>query len=100
MITIRVLVAAVLLTGLAWLNDTPVVRADPLVPPSPSEIAYLEHLHRSLPASDPVTFHNDGWFLDRGWEICRDRDLPKLGYEATLISPIIAQSAYAYLCPN
>ncbi len=96
---IKALMAAVILAGLGCLVEAP-VHADPLTPLSPSENAYLEHLHRVMAPSDPAAFHSDGWFLDQGWMTCHDRGVPLIGGEATFIRPVIAKAAFAYLCPN
>jgi len=100
MIKVKAPIVGVLLAGLGFLVEAPVVQADPLIPLSPSETAYLEYVHRFLPPSAPQAFNNDGWFLDQGWVVCRDRNIPLYGYNATFVSPIMAQAAFAYLCPK
>ncbi|MGV0794494.1 hypothetical protein [Mycolicibacterium sp. XJ1819] len=94
--------ATVLLGGLVCLTAAPVAHAGPLVPPTPAELAYLDHLRRVLPGSgDPVAFTNDGELLDKGWYVCHMREANELvGYEATLVSAIVTQVAFIHLCPS
>ncbi len=94
--------AGIVLAAAMCLGDLPLVQADPLTPPTPTEIAYLDHLHRVLPGSgDPAAFKSDGELLDKGRYVCYMRDANELvGYEATLVSAIVAQLAFIYLCPK
>lgn len=100
----RLLVAleSVALAVGALLAVAPVAHADPLVPPTPAEIAYLDQLRRVLPAArDPVAFTSDGELLDKGRYVCYMRDVNHLvGYEATLVSAVVTQLAFIYLCPS
>lgn len=95
----KVLMAGAILTGLAC-PATSVVQADPLIPLSPAETAYLAHLHSVMPASDPDAYQSDGTLLAEGWRACQLRNIPLIGYEATLIPTIVARSAFTYLCPT
>lgn len=90
-----VLAATVCLAGV------PVAQAEPLVPPTPAELQYLDHLRQVLPGSgDPAAFVSDGELLDKGRYVCYMRDANDLvGYEATLVSAIVSQLAFIYLCP-
>lgn len=97
---IKALFAGALLGSLGFLIGAPAVRADPLIPISPAENAYLEHVHRVVPPGDPIAFHNDGWYLDQGWRVCHDRGIPLYGGEATFVSPILSKAAFTFLCPT
>jgi hypothetical protein len=99
--TLKTLTAGALLAGCTCLVDLPVTQADPLIPPTPAEIEYLEHLHHILPGTgDLEAFHSDGVLLDRGRLACYRRDQGFIGYRATYVSPVIAQVAFADLCPR
>ncbi len=103
MITLKVLAAGALLAVPLGLADAPVARADPLIPPTPAEIEYLDHAHRVLSVTqDPmVEFQSDGELLDKGRYACYFRDTYGLvGQSATIVSPIITQLAFIYLCPQ
>lgn len=93
---------AALLAATVCLADGPVAQADPLVPPTPAEVQYLDHLRRVLPGSrDPAAFNSDGELLDKGRYVCYMREANELvGYEATLVSAIVSQLAFIYLCPT
>lgn len=97
-----VALAGVLLTGSVCLGGPPAAQAEPLVPPSPAEIEYLNQLHRILPGThDPLAFSNDAELLAKGRYVCYMRDANELvGYEATLVSATVTQLAFIYLCPN
>lgn len=95
----KALMVGATLTGLAC-AATPVVQAEPLIPPSPAETAYLAHLHSVMRPSDPDAYHSDGWLLAEGSRACEMRSIPLIGYGATVIPPIIALSAFTYLCPT
>lgn len=92
---------AAVLAATVCLADVPVAQAEPLIPPTPAEIQYLDHLRRVLPGSrDPAAFNSDGELLDKGRYVCYMRDANDLvGYEATLVSAIVSQLAFIYLCP-
>ena len=85
-----------------WLAGTPVAHADPLIPLTPAEVGFLDHLHRVLPGSgDPTAFNSDGEQLDKGRYACYQRDVNGLvGFEATYVSSIVTQLAFIYLCPK
>lgn len=102
MITLKVLTAGVLLAAPGSLVGAPGAQADPLTPPSPAEIAFLDHARRVFPGSgDPDAFNSDGELLDQGRYACMKRDLDgQVGWEATFVSPIITQLAFIYLCPQ
>ena len=93
---------AAVLAATVCLADVPAAQAEPLIPPTPAEIQYLDHLRRVLPGSrDPAAFNSDGELLDKGRYVCYMRDVNDLvGYEATLVSAIVAQLAFVYLCPT
>ena len=94
--------AGVLLACPVCLTDLPVARAEPLVPPNPAEIQYLNQLRRILPGTgDTQAFNNDAELLAKGRYVCYMRDANELvGYEATLVSATVTQLAFIYLCPN
>jgi hypothetical protein len=94
--------AGVLLAGPMYLAGSPVAQAEPLVPPGPAEMEYLDQLRRILPGTgDPVAFNNDAELLAKGRYVCYMRDANELvGYEATLVSATVSQLAFIYLCPN
>lgn len=74
--------------------------ADPLVPPTPAEIAYLNHAHQVFAVShDPVAFRSDGELLDLGRFACDKRAAGFVGTESTLVTPALTQLAFIYLCP-
>jgi hypothetical protein len=99
--TLKILTAGVLLAGSACLVDLQVAQADPLVPPTPAEIKFLDDLHRAFPGThDPAAFHSDGVLLDTGWLACEKRKVGLVGFQATGVSPIITQIAFIDLCPN
>ena len=93
---------AAVLAATLCLANVPVAQAEPLISPSPAEIQYLDHLRRVLPGSrDPAAFTSDGELLDKGRYVCYMRDANDLvGYEATLVSAIVSQLAFIYLCPT
>jgi hypothetical protein len=94
------LLAWLLAVGVFFAGAQP-AQAEPLTPLSPAELQYLEQLHRVLPLShDPIAFRSDGELLDRGRNVCRERDLGVVGQAATLESPAITQLAFIYLCPR
>ena len=92
---------AVLMVGLV-INVTvaPTAQADPLIPPTPAEIDFLDHAHQVFAAShDPVAFRGDGQLLSDGWFACDKRAAGFVGTEATLVTPALTQLAFIYLCP-
>jgi hypothetical protein len=99
---VKMLATGALLAGPLTAVDVPVAQADPLVPPTPAEIAYLDHLRRVLAVAPvPEGFNNDGELLDKGRYACDMRDDAGLvGYEATLVPPAVTQLAFIYLCPS
>jgi hypothetical protein len=95
------LASATLVAGCACLTNVMVAQADPLIPLTPDENKYLEHLHQILPGTgDEAAFHNDGWLLDTGRHACEWRAFGNIGYDSTYVSPILAQVAFADLCPQ
>ncbi len=75
--------------------------ADPLTPPPPNEIEYLNQLRRVFAAyQDPTEFRSDGELLELGRQVCFMRSKGIVGAGATLITPAINQLAPIYLCPN
>lgn len=75
--------------------------ADPLVGPTPAEIAFLDHARRVFAVShDPVSFRSDGELLGDGWYACDKRSAGFVGTEATLVTPALTQLAFIYLCPQ
>lgn len=74
--------------------------ADPLTPPTPAEIKYLDHAHLVFAAShDPAAFRSDGELLSDGWYACDKRAAGFVGTESTLVTPALTQLAFIYLCP-
>ncbi len=74
--------------------------ADPLVPPTPAEIDYLDHARLVFAANhDPVAFRSDGELLNLGRYACDKRAAGFVGTEATLVTPALTQLAFIYLCP-
>ncbi len=100
--TLKTFMAGVLLAASGCLVVVPVAHSDPLIPPSPGELQYLDQARRLLPGSgDPVAVNSDGELLDLGRYSCFRRDSTGLiGYEATYVSPILTQLAFIYLCPQ
>lgn len=75
-------------------------QADPLVPPTPAEIAFLDHARKVFAAShDPTSFRSDGELLSYGHYVCDKRAAGYVGTSATLVTPAITQLAFIYLCP-
>ena len=92
--------ALVIATAAVGLASTPLARAEPLTPLTPSETQYLEQLHKVFAAShDPTAFRSDGELLTYGQFVCAKRDVGQVGAEATFQSPAITQLALMYLCP-
>jgi hypothetical protein len=76
-------------------------QAEPLTPLTPAELQYLQQLHSVFSVSrDNAAFRSDGELLDAGRYVCHQRTNGLVGYEATLVSPVITQLAFIYLCPN
>lgn len=102
MITLKMIIAGVLLAGPVCLVGIPVALAEPLIPLSPAEIKFLDHARRVLPGSgDSDAFNSDGELLDQGRYACMRRDQTgQVGWESTFVSPIITQLAFIYLCPQ
>jgi hypothetical protein len=98
--TRRWLLAWLLAVGVSFAGAQ-LAQAEPLTPLSPAEIQYLEQLHRVLPLShDPIAFRSDGELLNRGRNVCGQRDEGVVGQAATLEPPAITQLAFIYLCPQ
>jgi hypothetical protein len=75
--------------------------AEPLTPPTPAEIQYLEQIRRVFAVShDPVAFRSDGELLADGRYVCERRDYDFVGQATNLVSPVITQLAFIYLCPK
>lgn len=92
--------AWLLAVGVTFAGAQP-AQAEPLTPLSPTELQFLEQLHRVLTVShDPIAFRSDGELLDRGRLVCQKRDNGLVGQPATLQSPAITQLAFIYLCPH
>jgi hypothetical protein len=100
--TLKMLMAGVLMAGPICLVDQPVAKAEPLIPPTPGEMQFFDHVRRALPGSgDRVSFNSDAELLDQGRYACTQRDLNQIvGTNANLISPIVSQLAFVYLCPR
>lgn len=100
--TLKTLTATLLLVGPAMVTSAPAVLADPLTPPTPAEMQFLDQARRILPKAPDsmVAFTNDGELLDQGREACFLRDIGQVGYETSVLSPVITQLALIYLCPN
>lgn len=96
------LMTAVLIAGWALLANAPDALADPLVPPTPAELQYLDQLRQVLTVSkDPLAFNGDGDLLDRGRYACFMRDSNGMvGFMATQTPAAINQLAFLYLCPS
>lgn len=91
----------VCLIAAPWIGLASPASAEPLVPPTPAEMLYLDHLHQIMPGSgDPAASHGDGWFLEKGRYACSKKAQGYVGATAILLSPIITQIAYADLCPS
>lgn len=74
--------------------------AEPLIPPTPAEINFLDQARRVFAAShNPVSFRSDGQLLSDGWYACDKRAAGFVGTEATLVTPALTQLAFIYLCP-
>lgn len=74
--------------------------ADPLTPPTPAEINYLNHARLVFAAShDPVAFRSDGELLSDGRYACDQRAAGFVGTESTYVTPALTQLAFIYLCP-
>ncbi|MEH3136460.1 MAG: hypothetical protein PGN30_15850 [Mycolicibacterium neoaurum] len=75
-------------------------KADPLVPPTPAEVAFLDHARKVFAAShDPTSFRSDGELLGYGRYVCDKRAAGYVGAPATLVTPAVTQLALIYLCP-
>ncbi|QLL08702.1 hypothetical protein [Mycobacterium vicinigordonae] len=98
---LKVAMTAVIVATASWLAPMPAAPADPLVPLTPEEVRYLDHLHQLLPGhGDPAVSHGDGWLLEKGWYACSKKAQGFVGAPTVLLSPIITQVAYADLCPG
>jgi hypothetical protein len=93
---------ALLMAGAGCLIGPPVALADPLIPPTPGEIQFVEQARRILPGTgDPIAFNSNGELLGRGRQACLKRDsYNAIGQDVTYVSPIITQLAFVYLCPQ
>ncbi|BBU21255.1 hypothetical protein PFJ02_11510 [Mycobacterium xenopi] len=100
--TLKMLTAGLLLVGPALLACAPAVPADPLTPPTPAEMQFLDQARRLLPITPDsmVAFNSDGELLDQGRQACFMRDQGRVGYEASMLPPIVTQLALVYLCPK
>jgi hypothetical protein len=79
----------------------PVAEAEPLTPLGPSELQYLEQLHRVFAVSpDPMAFRSDGELLLRGRRVCYQRSQGFVGPAATSQPSALIQLAFIYLCPE
>jgi hypothetical protein len=96
------LAASIAVAGAAGLFAAPSTSADPLTPPTPAEVKYLNDLRRIFPGTrDSAEFRGDGELLELGWYVCRQRDSANVvGYGATGVSPLISQVAFIDLCPR
>lgn len=91
--------AAALALALA-LATSPSTLADPLVPLTSDEVAYLDHARLVFAEKhDPVAFRSDGELLELGRYVCAKRTAGFVGTEATLTSPAVTQLALIHLCP-
>jgi hypothetical protein len=97
-----IFMTGVLLAGSAFLANAPDALADPLAPPTPAELQYLEQLRQVLTASqDDLAANGDGDLLDRGRYACFMRDSNGMvGFMATQTPAAINQLAFIYLCPR
>lgn len=102
MTTLKMLAAGLLLVGPALLVSATVAPADPLTPPTPAEMQFLDQARRLLPIAPDsmVAFNSDGELLDQGRQACFMRDHGRVGYEASMLPPIVTQLALVYLCPK
>jgi hypothetical protein len=98
----KMVTAGWLLVGPALLVSAPVAPADPLTPPTPAEMQFLDQARRLLAIAPDsmVAFNSDGELLNQGRQACFMRDKGRVGYEATTLPPIITQLALVYLCPK
>jgi hypothetical protein len=79
----------------------PSAQAEPLIPPTPGEIQYLDQARRVLTVShDPAAFRSDGELLVDGRFACDKRPTGHVGYVATFVPPALTQLAFIYLCPS
>ncbi|MDO3402717.1 hypothetical protein QWI29_21975 [Mycolicibacterium neoaurum] len=77
------------------------VQAEPLTPPTPGEVQYLEQLRRVFAIShDPAEFRSDGELLSYGRFVCDRRTHGFVGQATTMMPPAITQLAFLYLCPE
>jgi hypothetical protein len=75
--------------------------AGPLTPSTSAEIQFLEQIRRVFAVShDPVAFRSDGELLADGRYVCQRRDYGFVGQATSLVSPVITQLAFIYLCPK
>lgn len=98
---LKQLILGSLLALVASLTGAPSAPAEPLTPLSPAELEYLAQLrHVFSKYRDPTEFRSDGELLRLGRYVCQQRDFGLVGYEATLVTPAVAQLAPVYLCPS
>ena len=77
------------------------VQAEPLTPPTPGEVQYLEQLRRVFAISpEPAEFRSDGELLSYGRFACASRANGFVGQAATFMTPAVSQLAFLYLCPE
>jgi hypothetical protein len=100
--TPKMLTAGWLLVGPALLVSAPAAPAEPLTPPTPAEMQFLDQARRLLPIAPDsmVAFNSDGELLDQGRQACFMRDHGKVGYESSMLPPVITHLALVYLCPK
>ena len=97
----RLLLAAALVAIGTNVIPGALAQAEPLTPLTQAELQYLEQVRRVFSVSpDNAAARSDGELLDAGRRACGHRADGYLGYEATRVSPIIAQLAFVYLCPR
>jgi hypothetical protein len=98
----KMVTAGWLLVGPALLVSAPTAQSDPLTPPTPAEMQFLDQARRLLAIAPDsmVAFNSDGELLNQGRQACFMRDKGRVGYEATTLPPIITQLALVYLCPE
>jgi hypothetical protein len=97
----KCLVAASLVALAVEMAGARSAQAEPLTPPTPNEIQYLDQARRVLTLShDPEAFRSDGDLLVQGRFACDKRPTREVGYGATLVPPALTQLAFVYLCPS
>lgn len=93
--------AASLVVLAAEMASAASAHAEPLTPPTPGEMQYLDQARRVLTVShDPEAFRSDGELLMGGRFACDKRAAGQVGYGATFVPPALTQLAFIYLCPS